>query len=138
MVASLNAAALAFRPFTVVRTRIELYVRSDQVAATEDQSGAMGMAVVSSQAVAVGVTAIPTPVTEIGSDLWFVHQTIFNAEFGDSAGGNGANRGHHWTIDSKAMRKVEDGQDVVIVIEDAGLGGGARFFIGGRMLIKAN
>ncbi len=138
LVASLNAAALAFRPFTIVRTRIELFVRSDQVAATEDQSGAMGLAVVSDQAVAIGVTAIPTPTTDIGSDLWFVHQVVFASEFGDATGGNGASRGSHWIVDSKAMRKVEDGQDVVIAIEDAGLGGGSRFFIGGRMLIKAN
>ena len=34
---------------------------------------------VSDQAVAVGVSAIPTPVTELSSDLWFVHQWIMNS-----------------------------------------------------------
>ena len=68
---SLNAAALALRPFTIVRSRFEVGIISDQTAATEDQLGAIGMAVVSDQAVAVGVTAVPTPITDMGSDLWF-------------------------------------------------------------------
>ena len=68
---SLNAAALALRPFTVVRTRFKYMVISDQAAAIEIQAGAIGMAVVSDQSVAVGVTAVPTPITDMGSDLWF-------------------------------------------------------------------
>ncbi len=135
---SLNAAALALRPFTIVRSRIEIFIRSDQVAATEDQSAALGFAVVSDQASAIGVTAIPTPVTDMGSDLWFVHQNLFGSEFGDSAGGNGAARGRGWIVDSKAQRKVEDGQDVIAAVEDAGLGGGTRIFMAGRVLIKTH
>ena len=70
---SLNAAALALRPFTIVRTRFLVSVVTDQVAADELVLGALGMAVVSDQAVAIGVTAVPTPITDMGSDLWFVH-----------------------------------------------------------------
>ena len=47
LITSLNASALALRPFTVVRTHLELYMRSDQSAAAEDQSCAFGACVVS-------------------------------------------------------------------------------------------
>ncbi len=55
--ASLSTAGLALRPFTIVRTYLEVAVRSDQAAAIEQQITAVGMAIVSDQAVAVGVTA---------------------------------------------------------------------------------
>ncbi len=51
---SLNAAALALRPFTIVRSRFMAAIRSDHAAAIEHQLGAVGLAVVSDQAVAVG------------------------------------------------------------------------------------
>ena len=47
-------------------------VESDQSAATELFIGNLGLAVVSDQATAVGVTAVPTPATDRGSDLWFL------------------------------------------------------------------
>jgi hypothetical protein len=64
---SLNAAALALRPFTIVRSRFTYGVISDQAASLEDQVGAVGIAVVSDQAVAVGATAVPTPITDLGT-----------------------------------------------------------------------
>ena len=39
LLSSLNAAALALRPFTIVRTRGQLSIRTDQTAATEQQVG---------------------------------------------------------------------------------------------------
>ena len=73
ILASLTAAELAKRPFTIIRTHLTFDVQSDQVAATEVQTGAMGMAVVSDQASALGVTAVPTPATDAASDLWYLH-----------------------------------------------------------------
>ena len=73
VIGSLNAAALAQRSFTVVRFHLAWLLQSDQAVAIEEQTAAFGVAVVSDQAVAVGVTAVPTPITDIGSDLWFVH-----------------------------------------------------------------
>jgi len=75
-VASLNAAALALRPFTIVRTYMHLGIQSDQVVTTEDQVAALGQVVVSDQALLIGVTALPTPITDLGSDLWFLHQWL--------------------------------------------------------------
>jgi len=135
---SLNAAALALRPFTIVRTHIELLLKSDQTAATEDQVGAFGMAVVSDQASAIGVTAIPTPDTDAGSDLWFIHKYVMQSWVDDSAGAGGLNS-HGWTLDSKAMRKVEDGQDIVAVTEmDSATSSGISLWSAGRMLIKTH
>ncbi len=133
---SLNAAALAIRPFTIVRTRGLLYITSDQQVATETQLCNYGIAVVFDQAVAIGVTAVPTPVTDSGSDLWFVFEPMMNAfTFGDATGFS--NEGTKYDIDSRAMRKVEDGQDAVVVIEAPAVGnGGCVVQAFARILIK--
>ncbi len=131
---SLNAAALLLRPFTVVRTRMNWLVRSDQSAASETYIGNFGFAVVSDQAVAIGVTAVPTPATDLGSDLWFLQdQWIGRFELVGSAINEDTQARK---IDSKAMRKVDIGQDIVGVTE-AGIGGtGCVVQTVGRMLVK--
>ena len=119
LVTSLNAAALAMRPFTVIRTRGVLRFSSDQEAATESYGGSFGRAVVSDQASAIGVTAVPTPTTDSASDLWYVYEfAIGRFAFGSAA--SFTDVGQVRIIDSKAMRKVEDGQDLVGVIEGPG------------------
>ena len=134
LVFALNAAALALRPFTIVRTRFLVAIRSDQAAAIEVQRGAVGLAVVSDQAVAVGVTAVPTPIDDMGSNLWFVHQLLY----ADESNLTDRTRGEsHFEIDSKAQRKVEVGQDVIVVAESSStVSAGLIMTIGGRMLIK--
>ncbi len=136
---SLNAAALALRPFTVVRVRGVLRMRSDQVALQETQDVAYGCAVVSDQAVGVGVTAVPTPATDDGSDLWYVYQRILNDLVRDVAGaGAGPLRpiGQFIEFDSRAMRKVEDGQDMIEVAETSSVSSGASIQSYARFLIK--
>ena len=135
IIGSLNAVALALRPFTIVRTHVELALRSDQSAAIERQQAAYGIAVVSDQAVAVGVTAVPTPVTESASSLWFMHQYIFADESNLT---DRTRSQRNMTLDSKAMRKVEVGQDVVFVVEKGADGGGFILTDGVRMLLKTN
>jgi len=136
---TLNAAALALRPFTIVRSRFEAYVVSDQEAATELQGAAVGGAIVSDQASAIGVTAVPTPITDMSSDLWLFHQVMFNSVVVLSAA-SFANEGTRYSIDSKAMRKVDIGQDLNIVLEATSATGfsGATVAFGGRMLVKVN
>ena len=134
LVAQLNAAALALAPFTVVRSHFAFLLKSDQNAAEEIQSCAAGLAIVSAQAVDIGVTAIPTPFTDLGSSLWFAHKTMFaNAT-------NAANitvPAAYFELDSKAMRKVEVGQDLVFVMEN-GSSAGLIMQSAGRILIKTN
>ncbi len=134
---TLNAAALAMRPFTLIRTRGIVTVRSDQRAATENYAVAFGRTVVTDQAVAIGVTAVPTPITDSDSDLWFVYEVLagqisVGTDIGVfESGAMGLNR----QFDSKAMRKVEPGQDVVSVIEN-NFSAGTITTIFSRSLIK--
>jgi len=116
LLTSLGATLLALRPFTVVRTRGILSIQSDQAAAIENQFFAYGHCVVSDQATAIGVTAVPTPDTDDTSDLWFVYERLMNRTSGgltDLTSNLMAVR----YFDSKAMRKVEDGQDLISVGE---------------------
>ena len=131
---SLNAAALALRPFTVIRTRGFMHCQSDQAALPETFGVGLGMAVVSDQAAAIGVTAVPTPVTDKGSDLWYVYESLFGATIGDAFVGNMANRGVQKEIDSKAMRKVNDDQDLIVVVENEIAGCVVTYT--GRFLVK--
>ena len=130
-----SGAALALRPFTVVRTRGLLHLASDQQAASEVQHVALGMSVVSEQALAIGVTAVPTPAADQDSDLFFVYEEIANVVTFQTAVG-GYNEGQLLHYDSKAMRKVEQGSDVAIVVETMSTSFGASIVKSGRMLIK--
>ena len=116
----LDAGALALRPFTVIRVRGIMHLRSDQAAATESFGAALGYAVVSEQASAIGVTAVPTPITDRGSDLFFVYQEIVDRiEIGSGAGtGVPVNTGRFMEFESKAMRKVNDDEDMIITVEN--------------------
>jgi len=133
---SANATLLALRPFTIVRTYLEVLIFSDQEIADESQVGAVAGAIVSDQVSAIGVTAVPTPVTDVGSDLFFFHQWMFNRfQFVTGTGFDGST-GTRYSIDSKAMRKVNDDQDIVFVVEFSGVGGGFSVITAGRFLIK--
>ncbi len=129
---SLNAAALALRPFTIVRTHFIFQVRSDQAAANEDQSGAVGIAVVSDEASAVGITATPTPVTEAASDLWLLHS--YFAQAGSAV--NEGRTGFNYAVDSKAMRRVDIGQDIIFAAEASSISDGLILTMAARMLVK--
>ena len=134
---SLTAAEKALRPFTVMRTRGVWFLSSDQSAASELYSTAMGACVVSDQASAVGITAVPTPDIDALSDLWFLYERITNAFlFGDGTGFI-ENAGILAPFDSRAMRKVEEGEDVVFVVENGAVtAAGALGRLSGRLLIK--
>ena len=135
---SLTTAELALRPFTIVRTRLQVGIISDQAAASEDQVAGLGIAVVSEQAQAVGVTAVPLLIDDMESDLWLMHQLVYNTFL--FADGTGFQDGglQQYAIDSKAMRKVDIGQDVIVVAQRGGAGSGLNLFVGGRILIKVN
>ena len=137
LILSANAALLAMRPFTIVRTHMIWELSSDQVVATEVYSAAIAAAVVSDQAVGIGVTAVPTPITDQGSDLFFMWDAaIGKYEFHSDVGVQEV--GILCDIDSKAMRRVNDDQDVVFVIENAAAIGtdGSTLRALGRMLVK--
>ncbi len=124
LVLSLNASALALRPFTIVRTRGILRCFSDQLGGTEVYGASFGNAVVSDQASAIGVTAVPTPTTDNASDLWMVYEFLIG-RIGFGSAASFIETGVERVLDSKAMRKVEDGQDLVSVVEGPGAGLGS-------------
>ena len=133
---SLNAAALALRPFTIVRWRGIIGISSDQGTAAEDQSAAMGIAVVSDQASAVGITAVPSPITDRGSDLFFVYEDMVASMFVVSNSGVIPNLMTSRQFDSKAMRKVNEDEDVVVTKGNTALSDGTVLYTAGRFLIK--
>jgi len=132
---SLNAAALLLRPFTILRTHLQVMFTSDQQALGENPFGAFGIIVVSDSAVAAGVASVPTPISEPTADF-FVYQglqsqfiigdaTGFMEHIGDSVG---------YTIDSKAMRKVGHDDEVAMIFELRSAVG-ALVGVEGRMLV---
>ena len=131
-----NAALLADTPFTIVRTRLTWYVRSDQTAALEGYQTAIGMGVFSDAAIQVGVASLPTPFTDLGSDAWLMHETIAGVFIFISGVGIDPVGGILRQLDSKAMRKVEDGDNIAIVGENSGNAFGSVGQLSGRFLIK--
>jgi len=138
LINSLGALALALRPFTIVRTRGVVVVRTDQIAASEDVDLAYGQVVVSDQAVAIGITALPTPSTDSDSDLFFVYERLMNSFFFGTGVGFDGKMFVEREIDSRAMRKVEDGQDLVAVAETGVSSSGVVFAQFSRTLIKVH
>jgi len=134
LLTSLNAAALALRPFTIVRTRLRIFIESDQAAASELMHAAYGRMVVSDQAAAAGTASVPAPLTNTDAP-WYVWEALFNKFlFGDATGFLEPS-GTMIEVDSKAMRKVGNNEDVVSVIE-MGTGDGGAISQIGRSLIK--
>ena len=132
---SLNAAALALRPFTIVRTRGYFSIVTDQASASENQFGHFGAIVVSDQAVTVGVTAVPTPATDSQSS-WYVYEATADRFFFHTSAAQNIHTVRMTEIDSKAMRKVEEGQDIITVVESAAVSDGFLAFDFTRTLIK--
>jgi len=135
LILSLGAAGLALRPFTVVRVRCYWHLKSDQTANTEAWGASIGYAVVSDQASAIGVTAVPTPETDKSSDLWMLHATRYGQYSVSSAIGV-LEQGFGENIDSKAMRKVQEGEDFITVLETPNITGSARVLQSDRILLK--
>ncbi len=103
---------------TIVRVRGAINVSSDQQTVTENQLGAVGFLIASDEAVAVGVGSIPTPYTDQDSDLWFVHRYFANRTVFSSGVGVDFNVMFEYSFDSKAMRKIETGSTLCVVVEN--------------------
>jgi len=133
----LNAAALALRPFTIIRNRLAIKYGMASFGATGSSQAVFSLQVVTEVAAAGGVGNVPTPITE-PSDDYLIYQPLFAAvSFGDGTGfetrdGPGT---QGWIVDSKAMRKVGLGDQAVQVIENRSAFV-AQIAIEGRMLIK--
>ena len=104
-------------PATVVRCRGNISLQPDSFASDANVTGAIGMGVVSAEALGVGVSAVPEPFTDADWGGWMVwHPFSFRVEFVGNT-----NVVFPATIsipiDSKAMRKVEPNEALVFVAE---------------------
>ena len=122
---------------TVIRTRGVVSIQSDQIVATEVQLGAYGIAIVTAQAVSVGITAIPHPVTDAAWGGWFFHTYFANSMKFGTAVGIQYDRATNFEIDSKAMRKVDEDERLVAVVENSS-GAGMEIWDSFRLLSKVH
>ena len=114
---------------TIRRTRGRFGFHSDQGAGLEELSGAFGAVIVTDAAAAIGITAIPGPVTDASDDNWFLWES-FMGNLSNNVGGNIASTNVPMVaFDSKAMRKVETGFQVAFVVENASATTGLNFIM---------
>ena len=114
---------------TVRRTVGEFAVSSDQTGAIEQQLGAVGMIVVTDVALAAGVASLPGPATNSQDDGWFVWQGLIRR--GDASLTAPIVQQYHY--DSKAMRRVEEGFIVAVIVENSHATHGMLFHMTGSM-----
>ena len=135
---SLSAAALALRPFTVIRTLGLLSVASDQTASTEQPFGALGILVVDDRAVAAGAGSIARPYSESFDSDFFMHQFWSTKTQVATAASITGNAYTQFLIDQRGQRKVSIGNDIVVMMQNNESGDAVVFQLSLRMLCLAN
>jgi hypothetical protein len=136
LLAVYSATILALRPFTILRTRLAINIRSDQSSGAEGFTGAYGEIVVKETATGIGVTALPGTLADPDSD-WYVYQGMSApTELTPSTPASFSwSPGFNYIIDSKAMRKVGPTDDIAVLFESRSQGG-ALINVEGRQLIQ--
>ena len=115
---------------TVRRTRGMLSIGADAVS-VEEQTGALGFVVVSDLALAAGAASIPGPFTDGSDDGWFVWQPFVQT----AQEGTISNlTSYQYAFDSKAMRRVEEGFGIAVMLENSSATFGLRATIAIAML----
>lgn len=118
---------------TILRTRGWLCYFAGTPTADRFISGAFGIMIVKDLAAAAGVASLPGPATDASDDSWFVHEWfISQLEFGTAVGME-PNFGNSRSFDSKAKRKIEEGEVAVAVVENL-TGSGISFGVNFRCL----
>ena len=108
---------------TLARTRglLEIFL-TGATSAGDGFQGAFGIGKATAAAFTVGVTAIPTPITEVAWDGWLYHRFIsLHAPATVSAGVTPAVT-ERIEIDSKAMRKITDEEVFFAAVEFTEIG----------------
>ncbi len=114
---------------TVLRNVGTISVHSDQQSATEVYEGAFGMIVVSNEAAVAGVASVPTPITDIANDGWFVHVPFMSQIRVITAAGFDPVASLQIEFDSKAKRVVQDGSVIALVVESTAASAGITFSV---------
>ena len=126
---------------TVVRIRGELnaFLLVSAAGNPRIESIGFGICVVTEQAFLAGATAIPGPLSEMFWEGWMWHQlTSFETNPAFVLPSNRGPGSERFTVDSKAMRKFDEGNVLVAVVELADLfnSAAARFILDSRILLK--
>ncbi len=132
-----NTQAAVEDGLTVVRIRgfVELLI-NQMVAVTDGFTGALGIGIATTAAIGVGVTAVPTPITEVEWEGWLWHQ-FFSLHATEIDSVNTAQVRQTFMIDSKAMRKLETQDAIYAAIEVTETGSSNMVVrLGSRMLLK--
>jgi len=120
-VASGGATLIASTSFedstTVVRTRGHTSIQPGSFAADLNVIGAVGMAIVSAEALAAGITSIPEPFNDADWGGWLVWRSFSLHLDVATAAGFDSNAALEFELDSKAMRKITPNEALVIVAE---------------------
>jgi hypothetical protein len=105
------------------------------VAVGAGYTGCLGIGICTATAFAAGVTATPTPITNIEDENW-----LWMQEFGmaaQSVGVDGPLAVLNFEIDSKAMRKFDDGMVIYAAYEVEATGSSViQLTLRTRMLVK--
>ena len=117
---------------TVLRTVGQIYVITDQTAASEQQTGAFGLCMATDQALAVGITALPDPISQVADDVWFVYVPITQTNRMASIAGQIV--GMKYDFDSKAKRVIHTGVGIAVVVANAHATEAFNILVGFRML----
>ena len=131
---------------TIVRTRGELMMYLSTAAAGQDGfTGAFGIAVATSAAVAAGIASVPTPITESDWNGWLYHRffSLTTADVIDASASTDRDAllpvtaAMRLEVDSKAMRKfkVEDRLYAAVEVVEVGTAT-IRMFFDSRILVK--
>ena len=121
-VAALGSTAqeLTAERVTLIRLRgsLSLYLPITS-AALSGFRGAVGVAIASAEAIAAGVTAVPTPFLDADLNLWWWH-SFFDIRSITATIADGANAAAvvvRIPVDTKAMRKISQTETVFVAIE---------------------
>ena len=120
-------------PFTIIRNRGAVVVGPQAGSADLEVRGAYGAGIVSAEALAIGITAIPHPYRDADWSGWMVWRSFaFMLDVTTDIGRLITSQSME--IDSKAMRKVGPNEALVFVAESQG--GAFQIFDGVRTLVK--
>ena len=116
LVASFTPSGAGMEKPTLIRTRGQVSVKPQASSADLELAGAIGIGVVSDQALTIGITAIPGPFTDADWDGWAMWRSFAHSfELQDAT----ASLLFDWSfeVDSKGMRKLSENESLVFVAE---------------------
>ncbi len=120
-------------PLTVVRTRGVVSIAPSNFSINSVITGALGVGIVSSEALAIGITAIPGAWDDPEWGGWFVWRS-FAWIFDVTTDVGRLNASVEFELDSKAMRKMDANSAIVVVVESQA--NAFQAFVGLRQLLK--